>query len=66
MSKEQIWWDTAEKQFRIAEADAMTPQQAANWRLLEKLLDDEFERGFRRGRQVAISELGVDKASSLL
>lgn len=30
----------------------MTPQQRANWALLQAVLDQEFERGFKRGLEV--------------
>lgn len=35
----------------------MTPQQRANWALLQSVLDQEYERGFKRGLEV---RLGVD------
>ena len=30
----------------------MTPQQRANWALLQSVLDQEYERGFKRGLEV--------------
>lgn len=30
----------------------MTPQQRANWALLQSVLEQEFERGFKRGLEV--------------
>lgn len=35
----------------------MTPQQRANWALLQSVLEQEFERGFKRGLEV---RLGVE------
>lgn len=35
----------------------MTPQQRANWALLQSVLEQEYERGFKRGLEV---RLGVD------
>lgn len=34
---------------RSADPGKMTPQQRANWRLIQAVLDSEFERGFERG-----------------
>lgn len=36
---------------RCSDPGKMTPQQRANWRLIQAVLDSEFERGFERGYQ---------------
>ena len=35
----------------------LTPQQRANWALIQTMLEQEYERGFKRGLEV---RLGVD------
>ncbi len=63
---EAIFYDPKAGLFRCADPDKLTPQQRANWSLLQGLLRMEFERGFQRGRIVQQSEdLRLDKSSAL-
>ena len=37
--------------------DKMTAQQRANWTLIQTVLDQEYNNGFRRGHEVALMEM---------
>ena len=37
--------------------DKMTAQQRANWTLIQTVLDQEYNNGFRKGREVALMEM---------
>lgn len=45
------YYDRETMLIRFSDPGKMTPQQLANWRLIQAVLDSEFERGFERGLQ---------------
>lgn len=45
---------------RGADPDKLTPQQRANWRLIQAVLDSEYERGFQRGLACGKAEAAAD------
>lgn len=44
-----VYYDPKQGLFRCGDPDKLTPQQRANWMLLQAVLEAEFDRGFRRG-----------------
>lgn len=55
----KIVFDYDHKLLLAMDPDRLTPQQRGNITLLDTLLEQEFERGFWRGMQIA-RDLGVD------
>lgn len=57
MSQES-YWDPEKKLLRSQDPDKMTPQQKANWVLLQYVMDAEYRRGYEKGLE--IGKKGVD------
>lgn len=65
--KTPVYFDFDAYLFRVLPCK-LTPQQRANLRLLQSMLESEFARGFERGRacermeQAGMSKLPLDKS----
>ena len=52
----KIYYDKHSKLLMPWNPADMTPQQRANWVLIESVLSSEYERGFKKGLEVGRAE----------
>lgn len=58
---ETEWWDPEKKVIRSQDPAKMTPQQRANWTLLQYVLDAEYRRGFEEGLEKGKTKLDISR-----
>jgi hypothetical protein len=59
---EKEWWDPQTKIIRSQDPAKMTPQQRANWILLQNVLDAEYRRGYADGIKKGKTGLDISRA----
>lgn len=52
----QLYYDKETGLLKAWRPTDMTPQQRANWALIQSVLDQEYVRGFKRGLEVGRAE----------
>lgn len=58
---EKEWWDPQMKVIRSQDPAKMTPQQRANWVLLQYVLDAEYRRGYADGIEKGKTGLDIPR-----
>ena len=64
--RQESWWDPQAKLIRSQDPAKMTPQQKANWVLIQYVLDAEYRRGFEEGQRSAAGNAWEDQTDGVL